>query len=225
MIVLAIVSGMARGSFSPLHMGLVVVEAVAFTVFVVVVGRRAMVPLWSRFPKLHIPRPAFAVGVALCLGLSAAASYIGLAAIIGAFLAGLVFAEAEDASQLRRTMQPIYDFFVPIFFVIMGSKVDVPRLLSLEILPLGLLVTALALAGKFIGCGLASVGLGKRNAVAIGVGMAPRGEVGIVVAMVGLSSGVISGDIFSVVIMMSVLTTFLTPLLLRLLLVRRTVVV
>lgn len=225
MIVLAIVSGISRGEFSIVGTLVIVVEAVAFTVFVILVGRRAMQRLWPRFPRLTIPEPAFAVGVALCLGLSAAASYIGLAAIIGAFLAGLVFAEAEDAAQLRHRMEPIYEFLVPIFFVIMGSKVDVPGLFSREILLLGLVVTALALAGKFIGCGLAAWGLGKREAVTIGVGMAPRGEVGIVVAMVGLSRGVISVDIFSVVIMMSVLTTLLTPPLLRMLLARRTVVI
>jgi len=225
MVVLAVVSGIAKGTFSLPNTALLALEAGAFTAFVIVVGRRAIKPLWARFPKMHIPQPAFAVGIALCLGLSAAASYIGLAAIIGAFLAGLVSAEAEEAAQLRRRMEPIYDFLVPIFFIIMGSRVDVPRLISMEVLPFGLLITALALAGKFVGCGLAAWGLGRREAVTIGVGMAPRGEVGIVVAMVGLSRGVISVDIFSVVVMMSVLTTLVTPPLLKVLLGRREVVI
>ena len=112
-------------------------------------------------------------------------------------------------------MEPIYEFLVPIFFVIMGSRVEVQRLLQPEILGLGLAVTLVALVGKVVGCGLAALPLGRRNALAVGVGMAPRGEVGIVVAMIGLARGVIGSDIYAVVIFMSLLTTLIAPPLLR----------
>jgi len=225
MIVLAVVIGISRGKFSLLSTLLVAIEAIAFTAFVVVLGRKAIGTFSHKIPKLHMPQPAFALGLALCLGLSAAASYIGLAAIIGAFLAGLVLAEATEATRLRQNMEPIYEFLVPIFFVITGSRMDLPKLFTPPIISLTLLVVLVAVIGKFLGCGAAAFRLGRHDATAVGVGMIPRGEVGIVVAMVGLSRGVISGDLFSVVISMSILTTLMTPPLLRLLLARRPLVV
>lgn len=167
-------------------------------------------------------RVLFALGVALCLAFAAVAELVHLAAIIGAFFAGIIFAELREAPQLRRNMEPIYELFVPIFFVMMGAKVDLPRLLSMEVLPLGLLITVLAIIGKVVACGLASYRLKFREAFAVGVGMAPRGEVGIVVALIGLNRGVISNDVYSQVLLMSVLTSLFAPSLLRRLLVPMT---
>ena len=115
-------------------------------------------------------------------------------------------------------MQPVYELLVPIFFVLMGARVDLPRLLTLGVLPLGLLITVVAIIGKLVGCGLAALPLGKREAVTVGVGMIPRGEVGIVVALIGLSRGVITGDLYAEVILMCLLTTVVAPPLLRMLL-------
>jgi len=89
----------------------------------------------------------------------------------------------------------------------------------MEVLPIGLLITVVAIIGKVVGCGLAALPLGLRDALAVGVGMTPRGEVGIVVALIGLSKGVVSTDLYSQVILMSVLTSLFAPSLLRLLLV------
>jgi Kef-type K+ transport system membrane component KefB len=180
---------------------------------------RRLSPRLSRLATGSSGNPLFAVAIALCFALSALASVIGLAAIIGAFFAGIIFAEIREAPELRRSMAPIYDLLVPIFFVLMGTRVDAPRLLTLEVLPVGLLITAIAIIGKLGACGLAAYRLGWRDALAVGVGMTPRGEVGIVVALIGLSRGMISGDIYAQVILMSVLTSLFAPSLLRLLLV------
>ncbi len=220
LIVLAIVSGMAEGQLSFAHIGLVVLEALAFTAFVILIGRQAAHRLSAHLYRLHISNPAFVISVALCLGLSVLAGYIGLAAIVGAFLAGMAFAETQEAGHVRRSVDGIYDLLVPIFFVVMGTMVDVPALLRPEVLGLGLLVTLLAIVGKLLGCGLAAWGLGKKEALAVGIGMSPRGEVGIVVAMVGLARGTIGSDIYSIVILMSVLTTLIAPPLLRLAMLR-----
>ena len=94
------------------------------------------------------------------------------------------------------------------------ASLDIRPLIA-EVLPVGLLITLVAIAGKVIGCGLSSYRLGWRDALAVGVGMTPRGEVGIVVALIGLSSGVVSSDVYSQVILMSVLTSLFAPSLLR----------
>jgi Kef-type K+ transport system membrane component KefB len=217
LIVLAVVSGLAAGHFSLLQVILILLQALAFTGFLLFVGRRAAHRISAHLYRLHLVNPAFIISVALCLGLSVLAGYIGLAAIVGAFLAGMVFAETQEAAHIRRSLDPIYALFVPIFFVIMGAKIDLPGLLKPEVLGLGLLITLIAVVGKLFGCGLAArlTGLSKRESLAVGIGMSPRGEVGIVVAAIALSSGVISGNIYSVVMFMVVLTTLITPPLLR----------
>ena len=223
MLVLAVVSGLAAGTLSGAQIGLLVGESIAFCVLAFVVGRQAvrhLSPRLSSFGEATGRDTVFALAMVLCFAFSALADLIGLAAIIGAFFAGIIFAEIPDAPRLRNSMQPIYEFLVPIFFVLIGVKVDLPNLLTLQALPLGLLITLVAILGKLIGCGLAALPLGKREALIIGVGMAPRGEVGIVVALMGLSRGVMSSAIYSEIILMSVLTSLLAPPALRALLTR-----
>jgi Kef-type K+ transport system membrane component KefB len=218
LIVLAVVSGLSKGEFSLLHIGLIAVEAVAFIVFVIVIGQRAAHRISAHLNRLHISNPAFVISVGICLGLSALAALIGSEgmAIVGAFLAGMAFAETREAGHIRRSLEGVYAFFVPIFFVIMGGKVELLLLLRPEVLLLGLVITLLAIIGKVVGCGLAALGLGKREALAVGIGMAPRGEVGIVVAVIGLGGGIITSDIYAIVIFMSILTSLIAPPFLRL---------
>jgi Kef-type K+ transport system membrane component KefB len=145
------------------------------------------------------------------LGLSALAGIIGLAAIIGAFLAGMMLAEAKERFNLEQQALPIYEFLVPFFFVVIGTKVDIGAFAEPDILIIALAVTALAAAGKLIGGGLASIGMPRRSAAIVGTGMIPRGEVGLVAASIGSGIGVISPDLFSVVVFMSIATTVLAP--------------
>ena len=154
----------------------------------------------------------FVVAVGAMLGLATAAAQIGLAAIIGAFLAGMVFAELSEQYELEKQTLPLYEFLVPLFFVITGSRVDWRLFLDGSVLGLALTVTALAIVGKLIGCGAAALGMGGWRPVAIiGVGMAPRGEVGLIVANVGASMAIIPNEMFSTVVIMSVLTTLVVP--------------
>jgi Kef-type K+ transport system membrane component KefB len=155
--------------------------------------------------------------VLVMLGLATSAAQIGLAAIIGAFLAGMVFAELREQYELERQALPLYELLVPLFFVITGSRVDWRLFFDWPILGIALAVTALAIAGKVIGCGAAALGSGWRAAAIVGVGMAPRGEVGLIVANVGASLAVIPSQMFSVVVIMSVLTTLVVPPILALL--------
>ena len=106
---------------------------------------------------------------------------------------------------------------MPFFFVLTGAQVDWRPFLDVPIIGVALGVTALALLGKLVGCGLGVLGLGGRSVAIIGVGMAPRGEVGIIVANLGLSIGAIPHQIFSVVVIMSILATLAVPPVLRVL--------
>jgi Kef-type K+ transport system membrane component KefB len=222
LMVLAIVVGLAAtGRISATEIGLIVVQAVAFTVLVVLIGVGAIRRLDLHLDRLRVENAPLAVALITMLGLAALASRIGLAAIVGAFLAGMVFAESRQQQKLHEETRPIYQFLAPFFFVITGSHVDWRVFLDGSIIGLALVITVLAILGKVVGCGLPVIGLGWRSAAIIGVGMAPRGEVGLIIASVGRSLEAVSDAMFSVVVVMSVLTTLLAPPVLRVLLVKR----
>ena len=218
MVILATVSAVGQsGGVSVVTIAAIAVQAIGFTIFVALAGRHA-VRRWSvHLDSLRIRNAPFVVAVLVMLGLAALASQIGLAAIIGAFLAGMVFAELREQYDLEHQALPIYEFFVPLFFVITGSHVDWRLFLDGSVIGVALTVTALAIIGKVVGCGGAARGLGWRPMAIIGVGMAPRGEVGLIVANIGQSLGVIPDAMFSTVVIMSVLTTLVVPPVLTLL--------
>jgi Kef-type K+ transport system membrane component KefB len=185
--------------------------AVAFVGFAALVGTRVVQRYSLHLERLRFWNAPLAIALALMLGLSAAAAEIGLAGIIGAFLAGLMLAESREQLQLERNIEPIAEFLVPFFFVITGAKVDIGLLAEGDTLALALAITAIAIAGKVIACGASGYGLGPRSMAILGVGMTPRGEIGFIVASVGLAQGSIGGDIFSAVIFMSIATTLVVP--------------
>ncbi|HEY7063802.1 MAG TPA: cation:proton antiporter [Chloroflexota bacterium] len=218
MIVLAVVAGLATtGSISVLHVAAIAGQAVLFTIFVLLLGGGVVRRYGLGLSRLKMDNAPFAVSLLAMLGLAALSASIGLAAIIGAFLAGMVFAEAREHFELEHQALPIYQFLVPFFFVITGSRVDWRLFLDGGIMGLALGVTVLALVGKLLGCGAGMLGLGRRSVAIVGVGMAPRGEVGLIVASLALSLGAIPPAIFSVVVIMSILTTLVAPPVLRVL--------
>jgi len=218
MIILAIVAGLATtGSVSGFQIGMIAGQALLFTAFVALVGTGVMRRFGLGLGRLKMDGAPLAVSLLAMLGLAALSASIGLAAIIGAFLAGMVFAEAREHFDLEHQTLPIYQFLVPFFFVLTGAQVDWRMFLNGDIMFIALAVTALALIGKVVGCGFGALNLGKRSAAIIGVGMAPRGEVGLIVASLGLSLGAIPTQIFSVVVIMSILTTLVVPPVLRVL--------
>lgn len=212
MILLATVSHLGpRGEFYPLDVGLIAVQAIGFTVFVALIGTRTLRQFDAPLQRLPLARAPLALALALMLGLATVASRVGLAAIIGAFLAGMVMAQEKDRYELERDVSPIYEFLVPFFFIIIGTRVDPALFLDGRMMGGALLITIVAILAKLVGAGIAAAGLGLRSAAFIGTGMVPRGEVGIIVASLGLSRGIISGEFFSTVVVMSILTTLIAP--------------
>jgi len=211
LLMLSVVVGLGGNDFDVLELGLTALAAVAFVAFAALVGTRVIRQYSIHLERLKIRNAPFLVAMIVMLGLSALAGIIGLAAIIGAFLAGMMLAEAKERFNLEQQALPVYEFLVPFFFVIIGTKVDPGAFTDTTILMVALGVTGLAVLGKLMGGGIASVGLPVRSAAIIGTGMVPRGEVGLVVASIGAGIGAISDDMFSVVVFMSIATTIIAP--------------
>ncbi len=215
LIVLAIVTGLGKGAISYLKIGLVIFEAVAFVLFLIFIGKRVVPYVAPGLGALKTRNAPFSLAILLCLGLSLVASYIDLAAIVGAFMAGMVLSGLNIEFRLSLKAESLYDFLVPFFFVVMGMHVDLSVFTQAHIIGAALLLTLFAIAGKFLGCGLGALNLGMSQASIVGIGMVPRGEVGMIIASIGLSMGAIGSDLYSVVIFMVVATTLLTPPVLR----------
>jgi Kef-type K+ transport system membrane component KefB len=141
------------------------------------------------------------------------ASFVGLAAIIGAFFAGLIFSDTKDTYELEQKFEPLNTLLVPFFFVVMGARVDLVNFSS--VIPFATVITVVAILGKLIGCSLGAATKGERTAMIVGAGMVPRGEVGIVVAMIGLQMGTIGQATYSVIVLVSIVTTLYAPFLIK----------
>jgi len=216
MVLLAVAVGVAyQGGVDITSIGVVVVLALGFVVFVAIGGTR----LVARWPDVfHAPKfseSPLLPAVILCLGLAAFAAQIGLAAIIGAFLAGMVIAETKDRHDFEEEVAPLYAFFPPFFFVFIGLEVELDAFADAGTLGLLLAITVLAFVTKFGAAWLAARSMGPRDAVVVGLGMVPRGEVGIIVAGIGATAGVVEPELFAVIVGMSIATTLLIPPLLR----------
>ncbi|MEW5747741.1 MAG: cation:proton antiporter [Candidatus Thermoplasmatota archaeon] len=240
MIVLTIVSGSASGSLDTLHIGVVVAEALCFVAIVTILGTRMVryasgkreirgdrmvngsyaihyrTTAFKRdswFDRLVQKEAPFVIILIVVFGLSAMASYVGLAAIIGAFFAGLIFSDTKETYELEQKFEPLNVLMVPFFFVVMGAKVGFADLW--EVAPLAIALTMVAIVSKLIGCSLGAIRRGERTALIVGAGMVPRGEVGIVVAMIGLNMATISPTTYSVIVLVSIATTIYAPFLIK----------
>lgn len=205
---LAVVSGLAVGDLSTIELVVLVVEVVVFLTIVLFLGPKAISRLSSIVRVPGIPDSPFLVAVLLTLGLAAASEVIGLAAIIGAFLAGLIFEFRKE--EVATQIEPVYEFLVPFFFAITGSQLDPFVFGDVGILGLAAMVTAIAVVTKVLGGYAGTIGLERRTRLTVGVGMVPRGEVGLIVASLGLGLG-LDAELFGVVIAMTVVTTIVTP--------------
>ncbi|HEY2843018.1 MAG TPA: cation:proton antiporter [Bryobacteraceae bacterium] len=215
LIVLAAVSSFATGHVNFLEIALTAGLATAFTVVLAKWGTTAVNHVLPHFhSKAEAEEAQFHISLVLLFALSALAMYTGVAAIVGAFLAGLALSENAD-QRVRDLTRGVNEFLVPFFLVGIGLHLDLGLFRARSTLILALLILAAAIVTKLIGCGLGAAGMGWDNVVKIGMGMVPRGEVGMVVAQMGLSMAVISTEVYGVVVFMAVATTLVTPLLLK----------
>ncbi len=216
LLVLALVSSLAQGHVNIPGLATTAAVAVGFTLIAATWGRRAMNRLVPRAEKrLHVQESQFALSMCLLFGLALAAVFAGVAAIIGAFLAGMALSESTG-ERVRDLTHGVTELLVPFFLAGIGLNLDVSVFGTPSTLVLALVILAAAVVSKLVGCGLGAYRLGRADAVRVGVGMIPRGEVGLVVAQLGMTMGVIAPHIYGVAVFMAVATTIVAPPLLAL---------
>lgn len=211
LLILAVVSSMAQGGVNYVHIGTTAALAIGFTLLVIFVGARTVNRISPRVERLKVGQSQLVFGLSLCLGLALIASYIGVAAIIGAFLAGMALAEAVEGTDMPHQAEAVTEFLLPFFLTNIGMQLKLEAFLNRSTILVALVVTLLAVISKVVGCGLGAWSLGKKQALQVGMGMVPRGEVGIVVAQIGLSLAVLNDAVYGVVLFMSVATTLIAP--------------
>ncbi|HEV7364791.1 MAG TPA: cation:proton antiporter [Gemmatimonadales bacterium] len=213
LVILTVVSAMAAGR-SPGTLDVLRVAGIAVGFLVIAVGAgRYLVPrLFDLVVRMRVRYVLLVFAVAFALGLSAVASLAGSALIIGAFAAGIILSGTNQFDTIAREVRPVASIFTPIFFVSVGASVNL-RLLdpagegSAGILGVAAAITALAVAGK-VAAGWAAPWVKFRRLV-VGVGMVPRGEVGLIFADIGRRSGILNEAVFGAILLMVMATTFL----------------
>src|ERR1044072_416709 len=235
LLILAVVAGAIRaastgGALSMLDVALIALKSVVFLVGSVAIGQLLVPRILRGAGRLESRGVLLTISISICLMLSWVAAKVGLAPIVGAFAAGLVLdevhykpVEGRKERDLLDLLQPVSTVLVPIFFVLMGLRVDLRLFTRVDILGLAAALTVVAIIGKQI----CSIGVIERglNRQLIGLGMIPRGEVGLIFAGIGatlmlpnahgVSEPVISSGIFGAVVIMVIVTTLITPIALK----------
>lgn len=235
LLILAIVAGAIKAAatgavLSMLDIGLVALKAVLFLIGAIALGHFLIPRVLRGAGRFESRGVLLTLAISFCLILSWTAVKVGLASIVGAFAAGLILDEVHYRPKGGRAerslddlLQPVSTFLVPIFFVLMGLKVDLRLFARWDILGFAAMLTVAAIVGKQV-CGLAVLERGL-NRVAVGLGMIPRGEVGLIFAGIGatlilpsntgVSEPVINSATFGAVVIMVIITTLITPLSLK----------
>ncbi len=217
MILLAVVMGLATaGTIRWIHLGVLTVEALAFALFMIFIGPRVVRRIRPGLQRMSTHDAPLILALAICLGLSVAATKIGMAAIIGAFFAGLIFADYSPEWNLQPRVHAINEFLAPFFFFVMGARLNV-HLFTRDVWVVAVVITLLAIVSKVGACAAPLVRENWLNRLRVGVGMTPRGEVALIVALIGLQGNLISDKAYAVVVFMTAATTIFAPPVLRLL--------
>ena len=226
LIVLSVSIGLSSGTFSAVNVLLLAVGALLFIGIGAFAGIKYSTRLvnWAerRGQRAGFKHTGFTIGLGLTFLYAFVANYAGLHPIVGAFLAGAAFSKSEVTYDFKQGAEYLGAIFTPIFFVSIGMQVNLAALWDLlsrdlNILFFGIALTAVAIAAKIVGCWIPArlFGMSQGRSIAVGVGMAPRGEVGLVIAATALSLAVISPELYSIAILVIVLTTILPPPLFR----------
>jgi Kef-type K+ transport system membrane component KefB len=156
------------------------------------------------------------ITTAIFFGAAGIAAYIGLSPIVGAFAVGMAIASTKLIKQVEEYVHKLQFIFAPLFFALIGAQVDL-RGINLNVLVIAGIILAIAISTKLVGCGLPSwIFLkDKTKSMRVGVGMISRGEVGLIVAGVGVTTGALSTDVYTAIIIMVALTTIITPIWLK----------
>jgi Kef-type K+ transport system membrane component KefB len=215
LVILSVVSGVAAGAaVTLLGVARTLAVAVGFLVAAVVLGRFLVPRLFDLIVRMRARYVLPVLAVAFALGLAALAELAGSALILGAFAAGIILSGTNQFDTIEREVRPVASVFTPIFFVSVGASVNLRLLDPSSPAARGTLLVAgaltlIAIVGKLV-AGWAAPWARMRRLV-VGVGMVPRGEVGLIFADIGRRSGVLSDEVFGAVLLMIMVTTFVAP--------------
>lgn len=216
-LVIAVVARSGQNIGGWMGVGQTVGRIVIFSAVVFWLGPRLVRFLFRQARHLHGPHTALAVALVICFVLSFLAESLGgMASITGAYLAGLFVAATPTHKEVIDDLRSMSNsFFGPLFFVSIGLEINARQLGGH--FGFFFLLFAVAVVGKIFGCGLGTLfsGFTARDSVTVGVGMIPRGEVGLITASIGNAAGLVSPETFSLVVVLVLATTLITPLLLR----------
>ncbi len=216
LLVLALVSSVARGAVNIAGLATTAVLAMCFVFVVAKWGSRTVGQVVSRaHTRLRLSEAYFALAMVLLFALAFLAEYVGVAAIVGAFLAGMALSESVHP-RVEHLAHGVTELLVPFFLAGIGMHLDLKGFTSPSVALLAVVILVAAVLSKLVGCGLGAWRLGRAGMLRVGLGMVPRGEVGMVVAQIGLRMGVIAPHIYAVAVFMAVMTTLLAPPLVRL---------
>lgn len=213
LVMIGLATGVAEGNVSA-NTVLVGVAGIGLVLLGFVAARRARglpsrVFTWPLFADTPLV-PAFLI----MLAIAELAAIIGLAALIGGFVAGLIVAETEAADELEHDFKPLASIFTPFFFAVTGAQLDLSALLEPSVLGLAIALGVIGILTKAVGGMIGARSIGRWGSAAVGFGMVPRGEVGIVVANLALVTGVVDAGLFAAMLVAVVLTTIAAPYLL-----------
>lgn len=219
---LAATDDMVSGTFTLTGLGIVIIKAILFIAIFGYIGfkyvNRGLMALDNYAIAQRYPEFAFITAMMIAFLYAMSADLLGLSGIVGAFLAGVSMESVvlKKSKNLREGAEYLQIIFASIFFVSLGILVDVHELTTGAVIFLAILTVA-AIVTKLIGCGLTAriLGFSNQDSFIIGFGMGPRGEVAMIVALIGLSKGIINQDIYVSIVFMSLFTTIITPLIYR----------
>ncbi|MFO7893076.1 MAG: cation:proton antiporter [Longimicrobiales bacterium] len=222
LVILAIVSGLAAGAgLTALGIASKFAVAVGFLVAAVIIGNWVAPRLFGLIDQLRVRGVLLVGAFSFALLFGALAGLAGSAMIIGSFAAGIVLSSTNQFDVIEERIKPVADIFTPIFFVSVGAAVNVNLFLPWtdqfdgSVLAVGGILLVIAIIGKLASGYTVGWGKKKLNHAAIGVGMVPRGEVGLIFAQLGLTNGILSSEVFSAILIMVIFTTFIAPPLLK----------
>ena len=215
MLILTIVVGLnATGTFSSSSIAIVALKSLGFWIILTGLAIILSDRLSMFFHKFRVAGATTTLAIGLAFLGAGLAETFGLAMIIRAFSMGLALSGTKLAKNLEKSLEGLYAVLVPIFFVVIGMMVDITSMGN--ILLFGIVITILAAIGKILGSGGPSLfaGFNRHGAWRIGIGMMPRGEVALIMAGIGVTSGIIDQDLFGVTVMMTIITTVIAPIIL-----------
>lgn len=218
-IVVVILIAIAMSVFvgSDTNIGLLIGKKILFFAVLILISKWVIPHFIHVFTKFKVTEAVLSAGLIICFGLSYFAEFLGIAGIIGAFFAGIAIAQTKYKEEIEHKVEPIaYGIFVPFFFVGIGLAVSFDGIS--DQIGFILIFSIVAVVSKFIGSGIGAklAGFNTKSSMGVGAGMVSRGEVALILAAMGLESGLLPAHYYTAMIIVIIVTTIVTPPLLKL---------